>query len=108
VSALAVIHQVTARVFESARLVPTSSQTARKLLGWEHRSTPDIGQQVVAVAGNEQLLAAIRLMNGTFHRADVTAVDVDADRDTVLEGIADLMDVTDGGRHAFDLTALEP
>lgn len=57
---------------------------------------PDVGQMLIAIAGNERLLAAICLVDRTLNGADVAAVDMNANRNTIAEGIADLMDIADG------------
>ncbi|MCY1182336.1 hypothetical protein D9M73_228950 [compost metagenome] len=64
---------------------------------------PDIGQISVGITGNEQLLAAVGLIHRAPYGTDVGAIHMDADRDLVGKGVADLMDVADLRRHGLDL-----
>ena len=54
---------------------------------------PNVREIGVRIAGNEQFLATVGLVDGALHRADVGAVDMNADRHLVVEGIADLMNI---------------
>src|SRR5471032_524707 len=62
----------------------------------------------VGVAGTERLAATVGVIDAAVHRADVGAVDVDADRDAVVVGVEDLVDVAQRWRYRHHRALLKP
>ena len=61
------------------------------------RQIPEVGQCVVAVAGDELHFAAIFIEDGAPHSADIGSIHMDADGGLIRQRIADLVHIPNSG-----------